>query len=116
MLTNTNENYLKINIEHYNYLEKHPNFTGKLWDVNNTKVNYVNGMLHSENYPAVIKHNIEKIWCKEGIRHREDGPAIECVNGHKEWWLNGWQYDNEQKYKIALRKIKLERILKKINE
>jgi hypothetical protein len=23
------------------------------------------------------------------IRHREDGPAIEWVDGHKEWYLNG---------------------------
>ena len=34
----------------------------------------------------------------------------------KYWYLNGVQYDSEQKYKIAVRKIKLERILKKINE
>lgn len=26
------------------------------------------------------------------ILHRENGPAIERVNGHKEWWLNGKQY------------------------
>ena len=23
------------------------------------------------------------------IRHREDGPAIEDVDGNKEWWVNG---------------------------
>ena len=23
------------------------------------------------------------------IRHREDGPAIEDVEGNKEWWVNG---------------------------
>ena len=23
------------------------------------------------------------------IHHREDGPAIEYVDGYKEWWLNG---------------------------
>ena len=22
------------------------------------------------------------------ILHREDGPAFECVNGYKEWWIN----------------------------
>lgn len=26
---------------------------------------------------------------KMTILHREDGPAIEHVNGHKEWWING---------------------------
>ena len=31
-----------------------------------------------------------KEWCKFNINklHREDGPAIEYVNGHKEWWLH----------------------------
>jgi hypothetical protein len=24
-----------------------------------------------------------------GRRHREDGPAIECASGRREWWLNG---------------------------
>ena len=23
------------------------------------------------------------------IRHRTDGPAVEDVDGHKEWWVNG---------------------------
>jgi hypothetical protein len=23
------------------------------------------------------------------ILHRSDGPAIECADGHKEWWVNG---------------------------
>jgi len=23
------------------------------------------------------------------ISHREDGPAVEYANGHKEWWVNG---------------------------
>jgi len=26
-------------------------------------------------------------WYFEGNRHRLDGPAIECANGRKEWWV-----------------------------
>lgn len=29
------------------------------------------------------------IWYLNGKRHREDGPAFEKTNGHKEWWFNG---------------------------
>ena len=29
---------------------------------------------------------------KAGQRHREDGPAIECTNGYKAWYLNGWRH------------------------
>ena len=28
-------------------------------------------------------------WRLNGLRHREDGPAIECANGNKYWYLNG---------------------------
>ena len=30
-----------------------------------------------------------KFWFLNNKLHREDGPAIEYVNGNKEWWLNG---------------------------
>ena len=26
---------------------------------------------------------------KKGQIHRENGPAVEYSDGHKEWWLNG---------------------------
>lgn len=35
-------------------------------------------------------------WQLNGNLHREDGPAIECVNGTKEWWLNDKQYTEEE--------------------
>ena len=25
----------------------------------------------------------------DNLFHREDGPAIECVDGSKEWWIDG---------------------------
>ena len=28
-------------------------------------------------------------WYKEDLLHREDGPAIECVNGDKFWYKEG---------------------------
>ena len=30
-----------------------------------------------------------KEWFKNGLRHRDDGPAIEKADGTKEWWKNG---------------------------
>ena len=33
--------------------------------------------------------NGAKVWSLHGIRHREDGPAIEFADGSKSWWLNG---------------------------
>ena len=35
-----------------------------------------------------IDNNADIRWYKNSKLHREDGPAIELYNGHKEWWLN----------------------------
>lgn len=30
-----------------------------------------------------------KYWYRDRKRHRDNGPAVECLNGHTEWWING---------------------------
>jgi hypothetical protein len=30
-----------------------------------------------------------KEWHQNGIRHRDDGPAVEGLNGYQEWWAHG---------------------------
>ena len=41
-------------------------------------------------YKVIVDNHGIKCWYNEqGQRHREDGPAIECVNGTKEWYING---------------------------
>jgi len=38
----------------------------------------------------LIENSIARIWHNsDGERHRTDGPAIEHINGTKEWWFNG---------------------------
>lgn len=44
--------------------------------------------LHREDGPAVECVNYFKTWRLNGKLHREDGPAIECFNGSQSWWLN----------------------------
>ena len=75
----------------FNYIRQHPTFTGCLINKDN---------------------NI--YWFKNGKNHREDGPAMEYVNGSKWWWLNNEEY-SEQEWLIAARKFKLEKVLKNIN-
>ena len=86
----SNMEVIKVDFWH-EYIEEHPNFTG-----------------------CLINQDNNKAWYKNGQRHREDGPAIEFADGSKRWHLND-KYYSEQDWKIALRKIKLERVLKKIN-
>ena len=40
-------------------------------------------------YTVKVDNNGNKRWYSNGKLHREDGPAIECADGDKEWWING---------------------------
>ncbi len=53
---------------------------------------YKNGLRHREDDPAVEYPNGTKCWYKNGKLHREDGPAIEYSNGGKEWWVEDQEY------------------------
>jgi len=45
--------------------------------------------LHRENGPAIECSNGDKFWFINGVYHREDGPAVECADGRKWWYING---------------------------
>ena len=38
---------------------------------------------------CVVDTDRNKHWFKDGKRHREDGPAVEYVDGTTEWYFNG---------------------------
>lgn len=43
-----------------------------------------------KNFTGIVEwDNGDKIWYKEGKRHKTDGPAVESLNGYKEWWIDG---------------------------
>ena len=42
-----------------------------------------------EDGPAVEYADGHREWYLNGKRHREDGPAIASADGHREWYLNG---------------------------
>ena len=48
-----------------------------------------NGEVHREDGPAVEYVNGPKWWYKNGLIHRVDGPAIEYDDGTVRWALNG---------------------------
>jgi hypothetical protein len=50
---------------------------------------YLNGKYHREDGPAIEYVNGNKFWYKNGKQHREDGPAVEYTNGTKYWYKNG---------------------------
>ena len=50
---------------------------------------WVDGKRHREDGPAVEYVDGGKSWYRDGLLHREDGPAVEYVNGDKYWYKNG---------------------------
>ena len=56
-----------------------------------------NKLIHRENGPAVEYIDGDKFWYIEDYLHRLDGPAIEFSNGYKEWYVNG-QYLTEHEF------------------
>jgi len=47
------------------------------------------GQLHREDGPAVEYVDGSKFWYQNDKLHREDGPAVVNVNGIKRWYING---------------------------
>jgi hypothetical protein len=56
----------------------------------------------NELYPSgYISDRIgNKFWFAYGYRHRENGPAVELVNGYKEWWYHGENIEEKLGIKI----------------
>lgn len=50
---------------------------------------FKNGVLHREDGPAVEYPDGSKYWYLNGFPHREDGPAKENSYGAKQWYLYG---------------------------
>lgn len=67
---------------------------------------YKHGVRHREDGPA-IDHKGNQFWIKDGFLHRLDGPAVVMLNGPKQYWINGSKLPpKEYKKEIARRKRK----------
>ena len=64
----------------------------RYFNVNGNHTAYYNaaGQLHRENGPAVECMNGDKIYCVNGKLHRDDGPAVD-TRYQQEYWINGKQ-------------------------
>ncbi len=59
-----------------------------VYRINIIKVKYGNEI--PENYTGIVEfEHGYKCWRKNGLYHREDGPARILVEGYKQWWLDG---------------------------
>ena len=63
------------------------------------------GQLHRVDGPAIEWVNGDKEWHLNEKRHREDGPAVEWKDGSKYWYLNGLKC-SEQEFNEKMKNIK----------
>ena len=54
-----------------------------------------NNKLHREDGPAIEYVDGDKWWYKNGKLHKEDGPAVEYSDGDKGWYKNGLQHKED---------------------
>ena len=47
-----------------------------------------NGMRHRDDGPAVVHADGTREWYRNERIHRDNGPAVERPDGTGEWWLN----------------------------
>ena len=62
---------------------------GTIKDKHGDIYHYKLGRLHREDGPAVDCKDGHKQWWINGKLHREDGPAVEYMNGNKRYYLHG---------------------------
>ena len=69
-----------------------------------TKIWFLNDFYHREDGPAVEYLDGDKYWYNYGNLHRKDGPAVEFADGRKEWYYHGkyiYCKDNEEFLRIV---------------
>ena len=80
-----------------------PAYISKKFDIEGW---YKEGMLHREDGPA-YRHKNNRYWFHKGNLHRLDGPAVDAKGHPKEYWINGSRLPpKEYKKEIERRKRK----------
>lgn len=91
-------------IHYYDDQMRHHNEHGPAINHNNrTKMWFVNGIRHREDGPAV-RSSVGEIWYRNGLIHRIDGPAqTHFENQTKQYYLYGNGYTKREYNKIMFR-------------
>ena len=74
-----------------------------IYEVENLGTHYwVNGVRHREDGPAKDHIDGHKFWYINDKIHRLDGPAIEWRSGNVEYWIKGKYYPTKEEFdKVA---------------
>src|ERR1700722_12534304 len=74
-----------------------------------TKRWYKDGLLHREDGPAYEGVDGTRHWYRRGKLHNEDGPAIINPDGSRQFWLDGQQSTEKEVMALHARRVKAEK-------
>ena len=86
------------------------------------KIYHKQGLLHRTNGPAIIQPDGTKEWYYMGNHHRADGPAIVKPDGSMLWFIKGKQYTEHEfnDYRIKILSLRIdcirENIIRSVNK
>jgi hypothetical protein len=81
------------------------NFTGIMYYENGDEEHLKNGLFHREDGPAFIRNDGYQAWCIEGVFHRLEGPARIWPSGRKEYWIKHKEF-SKQDWEKEVAKLK----------
>lgn len=80
-------------------------------DSTGTKWYYKDGLLHREDGPAVLYADGSESWFMNGVLHRTGGPARDWVSGNEEWYQHGEPYQPSAHERMDWKMIKKQKQL-----
>ncbi|MFM1755408.1 MAG: hypothetical protein RL621_312 [Bacteroidota bacterium] len=82
------------------------NFTGIASYEDGSVIYYKNGLSHREDGPAIICSDGYQKWCLEGKPHNLNGPAVIYPNGAEIYCLHGQKYYIKENWEKEVAKLK----------
>jgi hypothetical protein len=89
------------------------NFTGIIKDIQGVEYYYKNGVPHRETGPAIVYSTGTEYWYTNGNLNRLEDAAVVCSDGHKEYWVNGINIkaNNMQEFRLYVDLLKLKKLI-----
>ena len=92
---------MKISLDDYGSIPEEK--LNGIYEVENYGISYyVNGKLHREDGPAIEYINGTKFWIVNDKYHRLDGPAIEWRDGEISYYIEDIEYSTKEEFEAAV--------------
>jgi len=84
---------------YFSVIRYNQHYTGAVVYADGARKWYRNGLCHRDDGPAVEFPTGRREWWRNGRLHRDDGPAVERADGQQVWFRDGRRYASEQAWR-----------------